>query len=45
MKLYLTSFEYEKLKGPFECILIENEILNGRQVALVAIEPWLSGLD
>lgn len=45
MKLYLTSSEHERLKGPFECEVISNTYLNKRQVLLVSIDPWLSGID
>ena len=45
MKYYLTSSEYENLKGPFECEIISNTFLHNRQVLLVSIEPWMAGID
>lgn len=43
--LYISSTEYEKLKGPFNCIILNNVFINKRQVLLVEINPVLSGID
>jgi|GEM_PF-1170209 len=43
--LYLTSNEYERLKGPYTCEPENNIYINKRQVLVVKIEPSLAGIE
>ncbi|MBE6341548.1 MAG: hypothetical protein E7069_12605 [Bacteroidales bacterium] len=42
---YLTSTEYENLRGPIICEIISNVYVNKRQVILVRITPPMAGID
>jgi hypothetical protein len=42
---YLSSVEYEALRGPYECRDIETHTINKRKVFLVTISPALPGID
>lgn len=41
MNLHLISSEYEYLKGPFSCTIMDNRIINKKQVLIVSIKPLL----
>lgn len=43
--MYITSDEYERLKGPFECIILDNVFIYKRQALLVEVSPSLTGID